>query len=220
MLKKLSGTALVTLMAISSNANGQDTSSTKKALTPSAAVMLVSLEDVCIAKASADKKSIQIAKPKFQMETRTMVVEKTIYQTETRSRTVKRNGKDVEEMYTVSVPVTVAEEVTKTVKIPSSGTAKATVPLDRVTGWGLAGNSIAPADLLENLSSTRHVFVLERDITSPLEAMDPFYRSVLDPEAIILVVTPNTFPAQGTAAPSVTSTPAPAPVPPPAPKQD
>lgn len=103
------------------------------------------LGELSIAKISADKKSVQFARPKFEYVMATREVQKTVLTQESRVRSVTFNGKTEEVPYTVQVPVTVVEQQTYNMRRPL-GSERFDVGIDKIKAWDLAGKqSMGPS---------------------------------------------------------------------------
>lgn len=150
----------------------------------------IHLENVSIAKASQDGKAIHIAKPKFAAETHVRTVAKTVQKPEQRVRNVEKDGKVVEETYTVLVPVTLEEAQTYVVYKPM-GFGKFKISLEQVRAWDVSGKIIDADDLVKRLENSTNVLAVEH--YGDFVPLDPFYRSVLRPDTIVIYAAVGTM---------------------------
>ncbi len=150
----------------------------------------IHLENVSIAKASQDGKAIHIAKPKFAAETRTRTVAKTVQKPEQRIKNVEKDGKVVEEAYTVLVPVSVQEEQQYVVNRPN-GFGKFKISLEQVRAWDVSGKIIDADDLVKRLEDSTNVLAVEYN--GDFLPLDPFYQSVLRPDTIVIYAAVGTM---------------------------
>jgi hypothetical protein len=168
--------------------------------------------NLSIARISADGKTVQVARPKIQNQTRTRTVNKTVIASETRTRTVSDGGVEKTETYQVEVPHTVSEEQMYNVRFPS-GSDRFDVAMDKVRALDLSGNAIDGNALAARLRKPAYVLAMEGDAGN-YTAIDPFYVNVLRPDTIVMFLPPSSIPAP--AAPAAPAGPAPVVLPAPA----
>jgi hypothetical protein len=162
------------------------------------------LSDLSLARISADKKTVQIARPKFQTVTKTKTVVKQVFQLVTKTKTVEVGGKVETQAYTEQIPVNVEEEVTYNVSIPS-GYDRFDVSIDKVKATDLTGKAIEVSALTSKLQKPTYVIARE----GTFDGIDPFYLNLLRQDAIVICVPRGSIPAPAPVAPPA---PAPAPV--------
>jgi hypothetical protein len=167
--------------------------------------------NLSIAKISADGKTLQIARPKIQNETRMRGVTKTVMQKVSMTKTVSDGGVDKTEIYEESVPMTITEEQAYIVRVPS-GFDRFDVAMDKVSAFNLLVNPIDRGALAARLQKPTYVLAMEGDV----QAIDPFYVNALRADMLIIFLPPGTIPAPAPA-PTAPAPTAPAPPAPPAP---
>jgi hypothetical protein len=146
--------------------------------------------NLSIARMSADKKTVQFARPKIASEMRTRTVVKTVMQTVTKTRTVMVGGNEENQTYTEEVPVSVQEEQAYTVRFPS-GSERFDVTIDKISAMDLSGTAIDGTALATKLQKPAYVMAMEGSFTG----IDPFYLNLLRQDTIVICVPQGSIPA-------------------------
>ncbi len=103
---------------------------------------------------------------------------------ETRTRqVVNGNGEAIEQTYTVMVPVTSEEEVTK--RVPA-GKKPIAVPLDECNFFDIHNAELSRDQIAERLSELRTVILIDNTDAKPLE-IDALARDLLNPDTVVVV---------------------------------
>jgi hypothetical protein len=175
-----------------STASSQEASLPANPLTPTKSfpthvLMNAHLENLWVAKSSADGKSVRLVKPKFREEAgKPRTVTKTMLLPETRTRNNESGGA---ETYTVQVPTSYQEEVVSTESVPD-GNFRYIVPVAELKAFKMDGKKIPSEQIAKMLGTPQHVFVsiyFEEDFPG----LDPYFRSVFKPEVFLLVLPPT-----------------------------
>jgi hypothetical protein len=162
-------------------------------------------KNLSIARISADKKTVQFARPKIASEIRTRTVTKTVPRVETKTRQVSEGGQTRTEDFTVVVYDTVAEEQTFTVMVPK-GSERFDVAVDKISATDLSGNAIDGTALATKLQKPAYVMAMEGSFTG----IDPFYLNLLRQDTIVIFVPQGSIPAPALAAPAAAAATVPA----------
>ena len=104
---------------------------------------------------------------------------------EERIRVVTKDGQEVEQKYTVQVPVRVS--ITERVSVAVPGAEKVTrIPAKLLQAWDLDGEQVDTPALLKRLASPQHVIVITEPVREKQVPIDPFYRSVLKKDLLFV----------------------------------
>lgn len=146
------------------------------------------LKNTAVAKTSANGEDLMLLVPKITEELRTRDIQVTKMTTEQRTRTVVGDdGKTVEMAYTVQVPVTETRPQSYAVDILGP-VERMSVSIDTVRAWRLDGKAVAPQELGRLCSNPRHVLVVEMPTDAELGSVDPYFASLIRPDALILYI--------------------------------
>lgn len=145
----------------------------------------VNLRNTAIAKIESIEgtKTIVIKSPEWVDEVRQRDVTVTRTLNEARTRTVTREGKQIEEAYTVKVPVSSVQAQDYTVRILTGKyLPDLIIPVNNATVWKVTGEKLGTDDIEEMLAKATLVVLYNEADYHP----DPFYVGVLNPNLLLI----------------------------------
>ncbi len=145
----------------------------------------VSFEDLAVVKiVDVDSKpNVAVAKFSQKATVTSMTVREVTYLQEKRKKTVTIDGKQVEQEYTVQVPV--YTDKPKTVNNFTPDRQERFCPVSGVQVFDLKGKLIEPAVWGKLLDKPRHVLLL-KDPVGEKNPIDPFYMSVIREDTLLV----------------------------------
>ncbi len=152
-----------------------------------APVRLPELNDLHQAKLSSEGEELQllVMAEAFRTEVREGPV--TSFKQERRTRTIEVDGKQLEQAYTVQVPVTEYKE--SEVKVPA-GRKPITVPASECRFFDLHGEELAATDAAERLGSLQPIFLLDGlAADAKLPEIPAIVRQAVKEECLIVTTT-------------------------------
>lgn len=154
-------------------------------------VPVVKFSDVCVAKiARQDTRTVvSIQVPKFRPATRTETVDVTRHVAETRTRVRRIEGRDVQETFTVLVPIKTQVERAVTY-FESDGFTVREANLASIEARTVSGELISTEDLEQRLQMPTHVMLL-RAPWGDHPPIDDYYRSILRSDLVFLYLKPG-----------------------------
>ncbi len=146
------------------------------------------LSNIVLAKFDESPKGSQLVALVEQTRTEQRKVAVTTLRQEVKTRKVKIRDKDgkeseVEQAYTVSVPVT--EEVERAIQVPA-GKKPTAFPLDELRIYRLDGTKVSEAEARKHLEKMGPIFLL-RGFAGDIKAVEGAYLQALNPNCLIVV---------------------------------
>ncbi len=112
-------------------------------------------------KTSADQQGLTILMPSYESTTKVRQVSKTVFENEIRVRTVKSNGQDQTQEYTVVVPRVITETQEYIGAHPDGRSTKHGVPLSKLSAWTMTGQEVSREELAKRFVTPARAFVME-----------------------------------------------------------
>lgn len=148
-----------------------------------------SIDSLSYARLGTDQKTIEIIQPVLNTETHTRPAYMPRCRTETQQRTVGVDGKALTLDYTVQVCDVVIVEAPYTA-MQAASVRRIQFSIGKVRAWELSGKELSETELANRLQKPIQVFiepVVESDLGEiKFQPQDPFSRSVLKPETIVI----------------------------------
>jgi hypothetical protein len=180
---------LAACFVVTSMANAQETNPAASKWVPQRSP-IISLDSVCVAQISKDRKSIRFQWPHYDVETRTRSVIVELLRPEVRTRETTVNGKVIKTNYTVQVPYTETREVAYEVQVVN-GVHKQDFPIESIRAWTLTGRQINGPTLAVRLVFPVHLFAWTVPRDETFESLDPYFASVMQKDTLVLYIDPQ-----------------------------
>ena len=147
--------------------------------------IIVSFEDLAVVKVLQvdSKPTVAVAKFIQKATVSSMMVREVTYLQEKRKKTVTIDGKQVEQEYTVQVPVYTDKPTT--VKNFTPDRQERFCPVSGVQFFDLKGKLVEPAVWGKLLEKPRHVLLLKEPVGEK-NPIDPFYMSIIREDTLLM----------------------------------
>jgi hypothetical protein len=148
------------------------------------------VSNVAIAKVQSDggKSELRIAKFGIKPSSAPKTVTKVSFAVETRTRTVRVNGNDVQQTYTINVPV-YENEVVPSESAPAE-LNRSVAEVSKVQAFDLKGNRVVTERWTKMLEKPTHVLLISEPLNET-NRLDPFYTAILREDILLLYLAKN-----------------------------
>jgi hypothetical protein len=145
----------------------------------------VDLNDLAIVQLFEESgtKNLRVRKINFKTTTSLRTVPDTTQIVEQRTRKVKVNGEEVEQTYTVLVPVTTMKDVMEISHEPSEETSHE--KLDEMQVYNLLGRIVDQDEWKTAFAKPKRVFIVYKPVDAKFK-LEPFYIGVLRPDTLFV----------------------------------